>query len=140
MNHFSFSDLKLGQSESFRITVNIDMMNSFRTITGDVNPLHNNKQYALEHGFDANVCFGMLTASFLSTLAGVYLPGEKSLIQSIETKFLRPVIVGDILIITGEVGELNDTVEQVVLNVVIKNQRNEKVLRGKMKVGFVHEG
>ena len=55
----------------------------------------------------------MLTASFLSTLAGVYLPGERSLIQSIESKFVNPVYVGDELTIRGIILALNDTVKQI---------------------------
>ena len=47
----------------------------------------------------------MLTASFLSTLAGIYLPGEKSLIHSVETKMIKPVFIGDELIVTGKVSE-----------------------------------
>ena len=73
----------------------------------------------------------MLTASFLSTLAGVYLP--------VETKFTKPVYIGDLLNISGEVTEINDTVNQIVLKVEIRNQNEEKVLRGKMKVGFLDE-
>ena len=43
------------------------------------------------------------------------------------------------LSISGEVTEINDTVNQIVLKVEIKNQNGEKVLRGKMKVGFLDE-
>ena len=81
----------------------------------------------------------MLTASFLSTLVGVYLPGERSLIHSVETKFTKPVYIGDVLNVCGEVVEINDTVKQIVLKVEIRNQYEEKVLRGKMKVGFLDE-
>lgn len=70
---------------------------------------------------------------------GVYLPGKYSLIHQVETKFIRPVFVGDVLTVKGEVAELNDTVEQMLLKVVITNQKGEKVLRGSMKVGFLHE-
>ena len=41
--------------------------------------------------------------------------------------------------ISGEVTEINDTVNQIVLKVEIRNQNEEKVLRGKMKVGFLDE-
>ena len=97
------------------------------------------EDFARNLGHKGRVAFGMLTASFLSTLAGVYLPGERSLIHSVETKFTKPVYIGDVLSISGEVTEINDTVNQIVLKVEIKNQNGEKVLRGKMKVGFLDE-
>ncbi|MBQ9091319.1 MAG: hypothetical protein IJY52_03500, partial [Anaerotignum sp.] len=48
----------------------------FLAITGDINPLHNDQEFAQKQGHPDKVAFGMLTASFLSTLAGVYLPGR----------------------------------------------------------------
>lgn len=140
MNHYRFDDLKAGMKESYEVTVTRKMMEEFRAITGDVNPLHCDEAFARERGYDTTVCYGMLTASFLSTLAGVYLPGENCLIHSVETKFVRPVYPGDRLMVEGTVKEINDTVEQAVLKVVITNQTGEKVLRGTMKVGVLREG
>ena len=139
MNHYSISDLSIGHKESFTTEITSEMFDKFREITGDINPLHNDESFAKCLGYRGGVAFGMLTASFLSTLAGVYLPGERSLIHSVETKFTKPVYIGDVLTVSGEVSEIHDTVGQIVLKVEIKNQNGEKVLRGKMKVGFLDE-
>lgn len=139
MNHYTWEQLKVGLTGSFDVVIDDRRMESFCEITGDVNPLHNDEDFAKEKGYGTRVCFGMLTASFLSTLAGVYIPGENSLIQEVDVKFIRPVLSGDHLTVTGTVQELNDTVRQIVLKVVIVNQRREKVLRGKMKVGLLDE-
>lgn len=139
MNHYSINDLSIGHKEVFTVEVTTEMFNKFREITDDINPLHNDEDFARNLGHKGRVAFGMLTASFLSTLAGVYLPGERSLIHSVETKFTKPVYIGDVLSISGEVTEINDTVNQIVLKVEIKNQNGEKVLRGKMKVGVLDE-
>lgn len=139
MNRYSINDLSIGHKEVFTVEVTTEMFNKFREITSDINPLHNDEDFARNLGHKGRVAFGMLTASFLSTLAGVYLPGERSLIHSVETKFTKPVYIGDVLSISGEVTEINDTVNQIVLKVEIKNQNDEKVLRGKMKVGFLDE-
>ena len=137
MNHYTFPEVKIGMKEEYTVTVDADMIEDFCRITGDVNPLHRDKSFAQSRGYASNVVYGMLTASFLSTLAGVYLPGENSLIQSVEVKFLLPVFPGDLLRICGEVKELNESVQQMVLNIAIYNQKHRKVLRGKMKVGFL---
>ena len=86
------------------------------------------------------MAFGMLTASFLSTLAGVYLPGKNSLIHEVEVKFAKPVYPGDTLKVTGNVSEKNDTFRLFWMKVTITNQKGEKVLRGKMRVGVLDEG
>lgn len=136
MNYYVWSDLSVGMSESFRVTITTKMMEWFLEITGDTNPLHNDERYAVENGFPGKVVYGMLTSSFVSTLAGVYLPGRYSLIQSVELKLARPVFIGDELLVQGTITELNNTVEQMVIGVSIINQNEEKVLRGKMKVGL----
>ena len=79
----------------------------------------------------------MLTASFISTLAGVYIPGENSLIHSVEVKFVKPVYVGDKLTIIGTVIDKNDLFSCITLKITILNQKNEKVLRGKMQIGVL---
>ena len=140
MKHYSYEQLSVGQKEEFQVEITEKMMHDFREITGDMNPLHNDDEFARKHRYPQQVVFGMLTASFLSTLAGVYLPGERSLIQSVETKFVNPVYVGDRLLISGTVAELNDSVRQIVLKVVItKEQGGQKVLRGIMKLGVLQE-
>ncbi len=77
----------------------------------------------------------MLTASFLSTLAGIYLPGEKSLIHSVETKMIKPVFIGDELIVTGKVSEKSGSIPVITVKVTIENQNREIVMRGKMQIG-----
>ncbi len=134
MNTYTYDEIEVGQAESFTVTVTEDMLSSFKAITGDNNPLHNDEDFAKAKGQPGRVAYGMLTASFLSTLAGVYLPGERSLIQQVEIKFAKPVYIGDTLTVTGQVAEKNDTVQRIELKVTITNQDGAKVLRGKMGV------
>ncbi len=134
MNNYKFEDLEVGMAESFKVTIIEDMLNSFKAITGDVNPLHNDEGFAKSKGHPGRVAYGMLTASFMSTLAGVYIPGERSLIQQVETKFAKPVYIGDELTVTGEIVELIESVQRLELKVTITNQDGKKVLRGTMQI------
>lgn len=134
MNNYKFEELSVGMSESFNVAITEDMLSKFRDITGDVNPLHNDTKFAVSKGHPGRVAFGMLTASFLSTLAGVYIPGERSLIQQVETKFANPVYIGDELTVKGEITELIESVQRLELKVTITNQNGKKVLRGKMQI------
>ena len=134
MKHYSYEEILEGQKEEFAVTVKEEMLDFFEAITGDHNPLHRNTEYAKEKGYKQKVAYGMLTASFLSTLAGEFLPGEKSLIHRVEVEFPKPVYVGDTLLVEGIVKEKNDLFHTLELKVSVKNQENEKVLRGKMRV------
>jgi len=137
MNNYDYEDLKMGHREEFEAEVTDRMLDSFREITGDNNPFHRDDEFARARGFKGHAAFGMLTASFLSTLAGMYLPGEKSIIQNTELKFMKPVYPGDRLIISGEVAEKNDAYRVIRVKVMIKKNDGEKVLRGSMQIGFI---
>lgn len=137
MNDYRYAELTVGQKEEFLVVVTEEMMTSFQKITGDVNPLHIDEEFVASHYTfgKGRVVYGMLTASFFSTLAGVYLPGKYCLIQSVETKFIYPVFIGDKLLVSGVISELNDCVKQIVLKVTITNQDGKKVVKGTMKLG-----
>ncbi len=139
MNTYTYDEIAIGQKESFEVTVTEEMLSSFRMITGDDNPLHKDASYAKEKGYTDRVAYGMLTASFLSTLAGVYLPGERSLIQEVSLKFSSPVYPNDVLTIEGEVEEKNDTYQLIFVKVLIRNQDKKKVLKAKMQIGVANE-
>ena len=134
MNNYTFDELNVGMTESFKVSITEAMLDAFKGITGDVNPLHNDEEFAKAKGHPGRVAYGMLTASFLSTLAGVYIPGERSLIQQVETKFAKPVYIGDELTVTGEITELVESVQRLELKVTITNQDGKKVLRGTMGI------
>ena len=137
MNNYTFEELSIGQSESFEVTVTAEMMDSFLKISGDINPLHNDKNFAKEQGYADKVVYGLLTTSFISKLVGVLLPGEKCLLQGVEVKYLRPVYIGDTLLVTGIVDELHESVQRASIKVSISNQDNKKVVKGKAEVGFL---
>ena len=139
MNEYRYEDLKIGMEEQFEVTVTEDMMKEFCRITGDCNPLHTDDLYAKRMGYGERVVYGMLTASFLSTLAGVYLPGKYSLIHKVETEFPAAVHIGDVLRVSGKVTELQDTFRCFTMKTQIQNQDGRKVQRGKMRIGFLED-
>ncbi len=137
MNEYRYSDLKIGQTESFEVCVTRKMENAFREITGDTNPLHQDDDFASEIGagkFEKHVSFGMLTASFYSTLAGVYLPGKFSLIHSLKIKFEKPVYVGNKLTISGEITNKQDALKLIQVKAVIRNEQQQSVSKADMQI------
>lgn len=138
-NTYRYEELKVGQMESFVTSITEEKMNLFSRITGDVNPLHTNLDFAKHMGHPGIVVYGMLIASFYSTLAGMYLPGKYSLIHSVESKFLHPVYQGDELTVHGTITEKNDLFELLTIKAEILNQNGRKVSKAVMKVGVIHE-
>ena len=135
MNSYTLAQIQPGLTESFTVTVTEEMMEKFYAITGDNSPIHMDANYAAQRGYPGRVVYGMLGASFFSTLAGVYLPGEHCLLHSVESKFAKPVFIGDTLTITGKVNEVNETFGEITIKASITNQDNKKVTRGVIKAG-----
>ncbi len=136
MNTYHFQDLELGQQERLVYEVTEEKLAAFLQLTGDDNPLHTDDAFAKEMGHPGKVSYGMLSASMISALAGVYLPGKYCLLQQVTSKFAAPVYVGDRVTLTGTVEELNESVGRVVVKVRGINQDGKTVLRGSYSAGF----
>lgn len=63
------------------------------------------------------------------------LPGEHCLLHSVESKFAKPVFIGDTLTVTGVVEEVNEIFSEVTIKGSITNQNGKKVCRGIIKAG-----
>ncbi|MDR0823204.1 MAG: hypothetical protein LBN20_05455 [Endomicrobium sp.] len=143
MNVYSYEDINIGMQESFSALLTKDYIDAFRKYTGDINPLHNDDEFAKSKGYEGKVVFGMLTASFYSTLAGVYLPGQNSLIHSVEVKFLKPVRLGlggapIELLIAGTVIEKDDRFKLLTIKASIAIAKTkEKVSKAIIKAGVI---
>lgn len=137
MNECSYEDISIGQEASFSRTITAEMMDSFLLLSGDENPLHADEAFAKGKGFPERVVYGMLTASLYSCLAGMHLPGKNCLLQSVHADFLHPVFLGDTLTVNGEITEKTDSVRQIVIRAVIRNQDGKKVSRAKIEAGVL---
>lgn len=136
LRSYTLAQIEKGLSESFTVTVTEKMMEQFCAVSGDISPIHMDAEYAAGRGYPGRVVYGMLVASFLSTLAGVYLPGEHCLLHSVESKFAKPVFIGDTLTVTGVVDEVNDTFSEITVKATIVNQAGKKVCRAVYKAGL----
>lgn len=134
MNEYCFDEIEIGCCESFNATIDQDMMDKFKAITGDTNVLHNDVDFAKKGGYEDKVVYGFLVSSFYSTLAGVYLPGKWSLIYDVEIGMTAPVYIGDELSVSGKVIDKNDAYKMITLKLRIQNQNKKTVSKGKMRV------
>lgn len=136
MNHYTLAQMTPGLTEQFTVTVTEQMMEGFYAITGDDSPIHRDAAYAQKRGYPGRVVYGMLGASFFSTLAGVYLPGEHCLLHGVECKFVRPIRIGDTLTVRGTVVAVSEAVAEAEIRAVITNQDGQKVTRGTLRAGL----
>ncbi|MEA2753069.1 MAG: 3-hydroxybutyryl-CoA dehydratase [Myxococcales bacterium] len=136
MNSYSWDQLHVGLDAGFDVTVDDAMMERFLATTGDANPLHLDADYATGRGFRSRVVYGLLTASFYSTLAGVHLPGQRCLLHGVKADFNAPVYVGDRLRVRGTIAHLSEAYRQIDLACEITNQRAEVVSKARLRCGL----
>jgi 3-hydroxybutyryl-CoA dehydratase len=104
---YYLEDLKPGMSDSYTRTVTEADVDLFGAVTGDMNPLHFNEEYAKQTVFKGRIAHGMLTTSYLSTVLGTRLPGPGSIFLSASVRFRAPVRIGDTVTATCTVREIN---------------------------------
>jgi len=91
-------DMEEGMTGVYAKTITDADVVLFAGISGDVNPVHLNHEFAAESMFEGRIAHGMLSASFLSTIFGTRLPGPGCIYMSQTLRFKAPVRVGDTVI------------------------------------------
>jgi len=102
-NKIPLEDIRIGMQESYSQTVTDEDIQSFAEMSGDRNPVHLDEIYADKSRYKRRIAHGLLTASFFSALFGTRLPGEGCVYVSQSLNFKRPVYLGDTVVATVEV-------------------------------------
>lgn len=136
MNHYSFDEIEIGTSATFETEITENQMAIFAQISGDLNPMHIDSKYAKEHGYADKVVYGMLASSFYSTLVGMYLPGEKCLLNKCDVDYRKPVYVGDELTVFGEVIDKRNATRRIKIKGKMVNQEGVTVNTAEITVSF----
>lgn len=122
-------EYKPGQKASLAKTITESDVYGFAGLTGDFNPLHVNEERAKKMQFGERIAHGMLSASFLSTVIAMYLPGPGTIYMGQEIRFLKPVKFNDTITAIVEIAELLEK-GRARLHAYVENQRGETVVDG----------
>ena len=122
--------LSVGQSSSFGKTITEADILLFGGVSGDMNPVHFNEPYAAGTMFKKRIAHGMLSASLISTVLGMQMPGPGTIFLKLEIKFVAPVYLGDTVTATCTVAEKFEDKNRVRLECVVTNQEGKQVIVG----------
>jgi 3-hydroxybutyryl-CoA dehydratase len=103
---YYFEDLEPGMEASFAKTVSEADIVAFAEVTGDKNPVHLDAKYAAGTMFKERIAHGMLTASYISAVFGMEMPGPGVIYISQTLNFRGPVKIGDRVVAKVRVMEL----------------------------------
>jgi 3-hydroxybutyryl-CoA dehydratase len=117
---YYIEDLKPGMSESFSKTVTERDIQLFGEVSGDVNPVHFDEAFAQSTVFKGRIAHGVLSASYISTVLGMKMPGPGTIFMSLTTRFKAPVRIGDTVTATCTVREVVPEKRRVMFDCVCK--------------------
>ena len=130
MVELAYEDIKVGDDASITRTITEAHIVIFAGLTGDMNPLHVDAEYAAKSMFGERIAHGMLVAGLISAVLGTDLPGPNSIYLGQDLKFTAPVKIGDTLTVTATVTEKRDDKRIIKLRTTATNQRGEMVVDG----------
>jgi acyl dehydratase len=122
--------LEVGQRARRTKTVTAHDVELYAEVTGDLNPLHFDSEFAARTRFGRLVAQGGITAGMLNALVAMDLPGPGTVFMSQSLRYLAPTYLGDTL--TAEVEILSVKPDKPVcqLKATITNQDGTVVLEG----------
>ena len=134
LNELSYDDISIGQQESFIIKITESMVEKFSNLSGDLNPLHMDNEFAESSSFNKRIVHGMLLASFFSQLIGMKLPGKNALYFSQTLNFRSPCYIDDEIEVVGEVIEKSDSTKIITITTSIFNKSKICLIDGVAKI------
>jgi 3-hydroxybutyryl-CoA dehydratase len=130
----TISELSIGDAASFRKTISESDVYLFAGITGDLNPVHVDAEFAKTTPFGARVAHGPLTFSLCAGLLGTELPGVGTIAVTNEVTYEAPVYIGDTIAVRVEVAALDAERNRATMAVTWHNQKGTQVASGTMVV------
>ena len=103
---YYFEDLVVGMRETYTKHVENEDVIGFAELSGDHNPIHLSDHFARKTKFGERIVHGLYTASLISAVIGMRLPGPGAVYISQSLNFRGPVKIGDVIDVSVEVAEL----------------------------------
>lgn len=126
----SFYDIEIGTQHILQRTVTAEDVYSFGHLSGDLNPLHMDEEFAAHTPFGQRVVHGMFSAALVST-AHTNFTGPGFVYVGQELNFKGPVFIGDNLTVTLTVTGKKQEKGMLLLEVKVTKQDGSLVLQGK---------
>ncbi len=134
LTNYTFEEITLGQTAEYRKQITERDIVLFAEVSGDVNPLHLDAEFAAGTDFGERIAHGMLTGALVSAALALTLPGPGTVYLGQSLRFRRPVKIGDEITVRLEVVEKREDKGFVTLECKALNQQGKAVVTGTAEV------
>jgi len=133
MEALNINTIQVGMNESCSKKMTEDDVISYAQLSGDVNPVHLDDNYAKNSRFSKKIVHGLLSAGLFSAIFGTKLPGSGCVYVSQYLNFKRPVYIGDTVLATVTVLEVNQKSKKIKFKTVC-SVNSKIVIEGEAEV------
>lgn len=134
LSNYTFEEMHVGQQASYSKTVEESDVRLFAAVSGDVNPVHLDADFAAGTRFGEQIAHGMLTGAYISAAIAIELPGPGTIYLGQSLKFRLPVTLGDTVTVNLEISELDERKKFVTIECTVTNQDDKIVATGTAQV------
>ena len=132
--NFTYEEIDIGQTARYSKLIEEQDIQLFAAVSGDVNPVHLDPDFAASTPFGERIAHGMLTGAIISAALAMELPGPGTIYLSQTLRFRSPVKIGDKVTVELEVTEKQDRRKIVTLDCKATNQAGKVVATGSAQV------
>ena len=129
-SELTFDQVDIGLTKEFDVIITQSLVDDFAKISGDYSPIHMNEEFAKLTKFGKKIVHGMLLASLLSRMVGMYLPGKHALYSTQTLEFHNPCFIGEEVTVSSTVIDKSESTKIVKIESKITNEKNEILLNG----------
>ena len=126
----SHKDLKVGDTAELAKTLTDAQVRDFAEMTGDLNPIHLDDDYAATTQFGRRIVHGVLVSGLISAVLGTKLPGPGAIYLSQTLQFRKPVFLGDTVTALVEVLKIREDKPIVTVRTICRNQDGIVIIEG----------
>lgn len=120
-----FSLFEVGAVFKTGMSMTPEVIENFRNLSGDTNPVHGDASYAQAHGFRAPIVYGNLFGALVSHLVGMCLPTQKVIIMRESIDFRNPAYQGDFVELSATVASVHEVVQSIQLKLEFRAEENQ---------------
>lgn len=130
----TFDEIRVGDRAALSRTLKTEDISLFAVTSGDVNPVHLDKDYAQASRFHEVIAHGMWGGALISAVLGTELPGPGTIYVKQSLSFRKPVGVGDRITAKVTVIGKNEKSKHVTLDCECVDQEGDSVIVGEAEV------
>lgn len=130
---------KIGDNISKKIVATDNVVKEIARVSGDINPIHLDDEYAKKTIFGKRIAHGLFCLNGISMIIGNDFPGKGSILLSQSFKYCKPVYIDDTIEITITITNIKQEKGIILLDILCKNQHDEVVLEGTTNVKWEEE-